>query len=132
MCVSFSVRVCDHLTPPGSRDVKGHIPNTSSLFFLPLLIKHWLRGPQFREDNEHRSIKRGDNKARCDRGQHLGAASHINETRRRTERKRLREGKRLKPPSVQLLCIKKNFSFNFYRVHKWLHECRISGNLTCS
>lgn len=93
LCVCACVSVCDHLTPPRELGVKGHIPNTSPLFFLPLLVKHWLRGPQFRGDNEHRSIKRGDNKAKCDRGQHLGAPSHINEMRRRTESKRLRDGR---------------------------------------
>lgn len=93
VCACARVSVSDHLTPPRELGVKGHIPNTSPLFFLPLLVKHWLRGRQFRGDNEHRSIKRGDNKAKCDRGQHLGAPSHINEMRHRTESKQLRDGR---------------------------------------
>lgn len=66
-CVCAFVRASDR-NHPGSCDVTGHAPNTSALFFLPLLVKQWFRGPQFRRDNEHRSIKRGDNKAKCDRG----------------------------------------------------------------
>ena len=69
VCVRVSASACDHSeSPRGAADVAGHTLNTSTLFFLPLLVKHWFRGPQFRGDNEHRSIKEGDNKGKCDRG----------------------------------------------------------------
>lgn len=68
-CVDVAfVCLCDRLKPPrGLQCHRSRPSHLSSVLFSPLLIKRWYRGPQFRGDNEPRSIKREDNKAKCDR-----------------------------------------------------------------
>lgn len=67
--LSFFECVCYRsLTPPVYNGI-GHSLNTFPLFFSsPFLVKHRFREPHFGGDNEHRSIKKGDNKAKCDGG----------------------------------------------------------------
>lgn len=75
MCVCLPVCLCASVCTSALSvcSVGGHTPRDISplfffffFFFHGCLVKHHFIGAQFRGDNEHRSIRRGDNKAKCD------------------------------------------------------------------